>query len=241
MRLAEDPFEVADQSFPRRRIERGEGLVEKDDLRFRHEGPGKARPLRLAAGELPGRPPGEWADAEKIQITGNGPFDLRPPQTADPEAGSDIVEDRRIEEERLLKNHRDMPPVVKIALARIDFPLSEEDPPLERLQQTGERQEECGLPRPVRTDQRQDLPRIDGKGGNVKDAHPAPADLKVFNPQQYRRTGLGRHRGLSRCWICVRMALMRKVRIIRMIPRAMAISKFPRLVSITVAVVRTRE
>ena len=57
-------------------------------------------------------------DAEKPQITGNGPFDLRPPHAADPEAGGDIVEDGRIEEERLLEDHRNVPPVVKIAMAR---------------------------------------------------------------------------------------------------------------------------
>ena len=62
-----------------------------------------------------------------FQITGNGPLDLRPPYTANPEPGGDIVENGRIEEKRLLKDHRDVPPVVKIAVARIDLPLAEEE------------------------------------------------------------------------------------------------------------------
>ena len=52
MGFMEDLFEVSDQSLPGRRVKRREGFVEKDDLRFRHEGPGEvanAEMLQIAA------------------------------------------------------------------------------------------------------------------------------------------------------------------------------------------------
>ena len=61
-------FQVRDDCFPRRRIQRGEGLVQKEHLRRDGEGPGKACPLGLAAGEGPGRAVAQVGDPEALQL-----------------------------------------------------------------------------------------------------------------------------------------------------------------------------
>ena len=180
----EDPFEISNQPLPRRRVERGEGLVEEDDLRFRHESPGEARPLRLPAGELPGGAPGEVADAEKLQIAGNGPRRSPPrPTAADTEAGGDIVEDGRIEEERLLENHCDVSTVVEIPPVRDPLPRKMRLP-LSRFQQTGQRQQERRFSRAVRTDQGKGLSlnRCPGRGSPGQSPRPdGPGGLQPLN------------------------------------------------------------
>ena len=181
------------------------------------------------------------ADAETIEVPGNGPPDLRLPRAADPETRSDIVKDGGIEQERLLEDHRDAPPVIKNVECNRSSP--EEKPSPGGLQKAGERQKQRRFPRPVRTDQDEDLPLKNQERGNIEDRHAAPADMEVLDLEQnrFRIVILGIHRGRSRCCICVRMAFTAKARSIRMIESAMATSKFPRPVSITVAVVRTRE
>ena len=47
--LAEDASEIADQGFARRLIERREGLIEQEQLRFDHEGTGESHALGLSA------------------------------------------------------------------------------------------------------------------------------------------------------------------------------------------------
>ena len=174
VRLAEDPFEIAGQRLARRRIERGEGFVEENDLRFRDEGPGEAGPLRLAAGELPGGALRQVADAEAFQVFGNRPLDLRPPHAADLEPRGDILEDGRIEQERLLEDHRDVAAVVEPA---VSDPLPpEEEPSPRRLQQTGKRQQQRRFSRAVRADQGEDLPLKTRQGRGCRGPSPRPGE-----------------------------------------------------------------
>ena len=92
------------------------------------------------------------ADTEKTEIAWDSPVDLRPPHAADPQTGSDIVKNGRIEEERFLEDHRNASPVVKIAVCGIDLPIPEAEPPLKGFQQAGEGEQKRGFSRPVRTD-----------------------------------------------------------------------------------------
>ena len=239
VRFAEDPFEVIRQRLPGRRIERREGFVEKNDLGFCDEGPGEAGPLRLAAGELPRGAFCQMTDAEALQVFGHNPFDLASNHPADLEARGDVFEDGCIKQKRLLENHRNVAAVVKSAVGNRRPP--EQNFPLPEFQQAGQRQQQRGFPRAVRSDQDEDLSLKYAQSRDVEDRRASPADNEILCLQQNVRIADRVHLGLSRCWIWVRIAFTKKARSIRMTDRAMAISKFPRPVSMTVAVVRTRE
>ncbi len=69
-RLAQPRGELGHQRRPRRGVERGEGLVEEEQIRLDREGARQADPLRLPAGKGASIAAREVADAEPLQPTG---------------------------------------------------------------------------------------------------------------------------------------------------------------------------
>ena len=175
-------------------------------------------------------------DAEAFQVFGHNPFDLASNHPADLEARGDVFEDGCIKQKRLLENHRNVAAVVKSAIGNRRPP--EQNFPLPEFQQAGQRQQQRGFPRAVRSGSGRDPSETRRR---CRGPSPSPADNEILCLQQNVRIADRVHLGLSRCWIWVRIAFTKKARSIRMTDRAMAISKFPRPVSMTVAVVRTRE
>ena len=121
MRLAEDPFEIADQRLPRRRIERRKGSSRKTISRFRDEGPGETCPLSLPAGELPRGALRQVSNAKKFQITRNDrPISSPTPRIFRPAAT--LSKTVASKQKRLLEDHRNAAPVFDIAATGVDLP-----------------------------------------------------------------------------------------------------------------------
>ena len=116
-----------------------------------------------------------------------------------------------------------------------DWPTSEEHASFGGGLQQSEEPKHGRFPGPVRPDDGQNLALLDVKRRDIQDQRPAVCDLHPFKGEDRRGQD-----ALPRCWIHVSAQFTAKVRSNKRRLSAIAISKFPLLVSRTVAVVRTR-
>ena len=178
--LAQDAPEIVDQALPRRGIERGERLVEQQDLRLHHEGPRQRRALRLTARDRARPALGEVRDAEAPEPLSHPARRAQAALAAKAQAQGHVLPDRRVGEERFLKDTRHAPPDCQRG-ARSDGGAAEAH--LTRhggFEQTEDTQERR-LARAVRADEGEDLARQHRERGHVE--HGAAA-VRYADPQE---------------------------------------------------------
>ena len=199
----EDLFQVLDEGFPGRRVEGGEGLVEKEDLRRDGERPRKARPLGLPPGKVFAERSRRCEMPNRSSVLHDAPG---PPllYAADPQPGGHVVEDRRVEEQRLLEDHGEPPPVRQTRCSAAHRSPRKRISPAEGFDQAGQGLQQGRLSRAVGADQGEDLSLDDLPAREYRAAgfpRGSPAGLRLQN-------GVFAHRGRSLCWMWVRTRLM---------------------------------
>ena len=139
-------------------------------------------------------------DLEALEAFGRAAGDLSFRQAPQPEPGGHVLEDRRVEEQRLLKDHRDAPPVRQRGGARRDPLAAEEQLPRIGLLDPREPEQQRALARTVRPDQRERLARRDRE---VRQVEHVPAALADADAADFENRRPRAHRGRSACWMRV--------------------------------------
>ena len=162
-------------------VERGERLVEQQQLRRDGQRAGQGDPLRLPAGQVPRLAPGVPGQPDPVQP----PRRLLPclppgyPVPARPER--DVVQRGQVREEQVLLEHHTDRPVLRRrpqwTVRPVQFPPAQPQVPGRQRPQPGQRPQRRGLARAVRAEQRDHLPGGDAQPGI--EAEPAEVDDQV--------------------------------------------------------------
>ena len=138
-------------------VERGERLVEQQDLRPRHQRAGERHPLLLAAGQLADAPVAQAAEADQLEHGADPRAGLGGGHLRDLQAVGDVAGDGQVREERVALEHRVDRPAMGRRVA--DAPAVDQDlAGVERLEAADGAQER-GLAAARRTEERQELAR----------------------------------------------------------------------------------
>src|SRR5919201_5455152 len=97
-------LQIAQEVVAGQRIERGERLIQQEEIRFDSESPRQTDPLRLATGQRPGGAAGKMLDAEAPHPVPGALGDLRLRHAPEFEAEGDIPRYRGIDQQRLLED-----------------------------------------------------------------------------------------------------------------------------------------
>ena len=86
-------------------VERGQRLVEQQDLRFVHERAGQGHALLLTAGELRGLARGEFGDADQFHDATHARFDFCARNFFHAQAEGDVLSHAQVREQRVALKH----------------------------------------------------------------------------------------------------------------------------------------
>ena len=156
MLLAKDAPQIGDEELARRLVERGERLVQQQELGLEHEGAGERHSLRLTSGEGTGRAPGEAADGETFEPACHLRLDTLPRNTAEAQPHRHVREDSGVGQQRILEDARHAPSDAQALRGRHRLALKLHGAGVRSLEQTHDA-EQGGLPRSVRADHGQHL------------------------------------------------------------------------------------
>jgi hypothetical protein len=181
-----EPLEIVGQLRPRPRVERAERLVEEQELRLDDERPGQADPLRLAGRELAGMPVAQVSDPQPLEPAVDPPARLRRVDPSEPEAGRDVVEDGRGEEERRRQDEAEAAPVDQV-VGRPERDAGERERPVGRTRRARARRSVL-LPAPFGPTTASVSPARMSSSSTARMRRPPPS---TTSPRTSRRTSPG--------------------------------------------------
>lgn len=112
-------------------------FVEKEDPRVHGKGPGETGPLGLPSGKQSCRPVLKMADSKPLQAVLHFFFNLFLFQTSKLQPPRHIFENRRVKEERFLRNHGHFSTISWLVPVKIDLFPFKNDPTFPRANQVG--------------------------------------------------------------------------------------------------------
>jgi hypothetical protein len=160
-RRLEDGGDLLAQRGAQAGVERGEGLVEQDDLRLGGERPGQGDPLALAPGQLVGVRPRPFGQADQLEAR----LDLASAGLAE----ADVGRHRQVREEGAILEDHPHAPLVRFdpgAIAGDERAADAHRPGVGRVEPCDDAQQR-GLPRPARAEQGDEVAVLDDEAGAV--------------------------------------------------------------------------